>query len=168
MSMLVNRNCIRAPFTDSVVRARAVPGTHDDHVRQLPMDRETGRSGITPRRAVWFTVGFAALVLAALGAVLPLLPTTPFLLVAAYAFARSSRRWHAWLHSHRVFGPIIRDWREHRAIDRRAKIVGVGSMAAVLAISVATGVGPVILAVQAVVLSASAAFVLSRPSPPDR
>ena len=123
---------------------------------------------MTPRRAVWFAVGFAALALAALGAVLPLLPTTPFLLVAAYAFARSSRRWHAWLVSHRVFGPIIRDWREHRAIDRRAKIVGVASMAAVLAVSVATGVGPVILVVQAVVLSASAAFVLSRPSPPDR
>ena len=123
---------------------------------------------MSPRRAVWFVVGIVALVLAALGAALPLLPTTPFLLVATYAFARSSRRWHAWLHSHRVFGPIIRDWREHRAIDRRAKIVSVASMVAVLGVSVAAEVDPVILAVQAVVLSASAAFVLSRPSPPDR
>lgn len=130
------------------------------------MNRETERSGKSPARAVWMGVGFAALALAALGVALPLLPTTPFLLVAAFAFARSSERWHAWLHSHRVFGPMIENWRRHRAIDRRTKIVGVASMAAVMALSVALDVDPVVLAVQAVALTASAAFVLSRPSPP--
>ena len=121
---------------------------------------------MSPARAVWMAVGFAALALAALGVVLPLLPTTPFLLVAAYAFARSSERWHAWLLSHRVFGPIIEDWRRHGAIGRRTKIVGVAAMAGVLALSVAFDVDSIVLAVQAVVLTASAAFVLSRPSPP--
>ncbi len=121
---------------------------------------------MTPARAMWIAVGFAALALAALGVVLPLLPTTPFLLVAAYAFARSSERWHAWLLSHRVFGPIIEDWRRHGAIGRRTKIVGVAAMAGVLALSVAFDVDSIVLAVQAVVLTASAAFVLSRPSPP--
>ncbi|MYD99888.1 MAG: DUF454 domain-containing protein [Alphaproteobacteria bacterium] len=121
---------------------------------------------MSPARAVWIAVGFAALALAALGVVLPLLPTTPFLLVAAYAFARSSERWHAWLLSHRVFGPIIEDWRRHGAIGRRTKIVGVAAMAGVLALSVAFDVDSIVLAVQAVVLTASAAFVLSRPSPP--
>lgn len=130
------------------------------------MDRESGRSRMSPRRAVWFTVGLVALLLAALGAVLPLLPTTVFLLVAAFAFARSSNRWHAWLLSHRVFGPLIADWRDHRAIDRRAKILSAASMAAVFGISLALGAGTLVLAVQAVVLGAAAAFVLSRPSPP--
>ncbi|MYJ72259.1 MAG: DUF454 domain-containing protein [Rhodospirillaceae bacterium] len=123
---------------------------------------------MSPRRAVWFTVGIVALLLAALGAVLPLMPTTVFLLVAAFAFARSSDRWHAWLLSHRVFGPLIADWRDHRAIDRRAKILSAASMAAVFGISLALGAGTLVLAVQAVVLGAAAAFVLSRPSPPDR
>ena len=130
------------------------------------MNRETGRWGMSPARAVWMGVGFAALALAALGVVLPLLPTTPFLLVAAFAFARSSERWHAWLLSHRVFGPIIEDWRRHGAIGRRTKIVGVAAMAGVLALSVAFDVDSIVLAVQAVVLTASAVFVLSRPSPP--
>ena len=132
------------------------------------MERQKRRSKMDPRRAVWFAVGVVALLLAALGAVLPLLPTTPFLLVAAFAFARSSDRWHAWLLSHRVFGPLIADWRDHRAIDRRAKILGVASMAAVIGISVALDASSLVLTVQAVVLSASAAFVLSRPSPPRR
>ena len=168
MSMLFESDRIRAPCRSAFASARPVPETHDDQARHSVMNRDSGRSGMSPRRAIWFAVGIAALALAALGAALPLLPTTPFLLIAAYAFARSSKRWHAWLHSHRVFGPLIRDWREHRAIHRRAKIVGVASMVAVLAISVAAEVDTVILAVQAVVLSASAAFVLSRPSPPDR
>ena len=126
------------------------------------MDRKTGRSGLDPRRAVWFTVGFIGLLLAALGAVLP---TTVFLLVAAFAFARSSDRWYAWLLSHRVFGPLTADWRDHRAIDRRTKIVSAASMAAVFGISLALGAGTLVLAVQAMVLGAAAAFVLSRPSP---
>lgn len=133
-----------------------------------PVNGETGRPAKRALRSVWFAVGLAAVVLAALGVVLPLLPTTPFLLVAAFAFARSSARWHAWLHSHRTFGPLIDDWRRHRAIGRRTKIVGVASMAAVFGVSLAIGVGPVVLAVQAAALTAAAAFVLSRPSPPKR
>ena len=131
-----------------------------NNTRRPAVVRETGRTGKGPLRAVWFAVGLAAVLLAALGVVLPLLPTTPFLLVAVYAFARSSDRWHAWLHSNPVFAPLIRDWRRYRAISRRAKIVAVASMA--------VGVSPTILAVQAVVLSASAVFVLSRSSPPER
>ncbi|WP_208430442.1 YbaN family protein [Methyloceanibacter sp. wino2] len=123
---------------------------------------------MNPIRAVWFAVGVTALCLGGVGIALPLLPTTPFVLLAAFAFARSSDRWHAWLRRHGIFGPIIRDWRRHGAIDRRAKIIGVASMVAVLGISLVLGVRPVILAVQAVVLTAAAAFVLSRPAPPKR
>ncbi len=69
--------------------------------------------------------------LAAVGVVLPVLPTTPFLLVAAACFARSSPRFYEWLLANRVFGPLIRDWREHRCIPLRAKVLAVALIAAV-------------------------------------
>ncbi len=122
---------------------------------------------MTPLRAVWFAVGLSAVALAVLGVVLPLLPTTPFVLLSAFAFARSSDRWHAWLRHHRVFGPIIKNWREHGAISRRAKLIGVMSIAAVFALSFVLAVAPAVLAVQAVALVGVGAFILSRPSPPE-
>lgn len=122
---------------------------------------------MTPIRALWFAVGLGAVVLAVLGVALPLLPTTPFVLLAAFAFAKSSERWHAWLLRHRVFGPIIENWREHGAISRRAKLIGVMSIAAVFALSLVLAVAPAVLAVQAVALVGVGAFILSRPSPPQ-
>jgi len=117
-------------------------------------------------KAFWLVVGLGALLLAALGLVLPLLPTTPFALVAAFAFARSSQRLHGWLLGHRVFGPVIDHWRRHGAIARRVKLAGVASMAGVFCLSLVLGVATGVLVVQAVVLAGAAAFVLSRPSPP--
>ncbi|MBN35869.1 MAG: hypothetical protein CMM46_14065 [Rhodospirillaceae bacterium] len=122
---------------------------------------------MTPARALWLTVGFLALALAALGVALPLLPTTPFLLVAAFAFARSSDRLHTWLLTHQTFGPIIDDWRKHGAISERVKIVSALSMVAVFALSVALEVGTTVLIVQAIALIGAGTFVLSRPSPPQ-
>jgi len=66
--------------------------------------------------------GVASLGLGALGVVLPLLPTTPFLLLAAACFFRSSDRLYDWLMRHRWFGPYIRNYREHRAIALGAKV----------------------------------------------
>ena len=118
-------------------------------------------------RIIWLTIGLCALGLGALGVLLPLLPTTPFILLAAFAFAKSSARLHDWITSHSVFGPIIADWRRNGAISRPAKIAGAVSMAAVFALSVAFRAPAIILIVQAIVLSLCAAFVLSRPSPPE-
>jgi uncharacterized membrane protein YbaN (DUF454 family) len=100
------------------------------------------------------------------GIVLPLVPTTPFLLLAAFAFARSSPRLHDWLLAHPRLGPPINDWRTHRAISRRAKGLAVGAMAAALGLSIATGLPVWLVAVQAVVLALVAAFILTRPDGP--
>lgn len=117
-------------------------------------------------RLVWMLVGLAATACGIAGAVLPLLPTTPFLLVAAYAFARSSPRLHAWLIDHHYFGPIIANWQQNGSIDRKTKRAAIAVMAATFALSWLLGVSAVVLVVQAIVLCAAATFVLTRPSGP--
>ena len=72
-------------------------------------------------RSLYLIVGFAAVILAVAGVILPILPTTPFLLLAAACFARSSKRFHDRLLANRIAGPIIREWIEHRSIRRQVK-----------------------------------------------
>ena len=73
--------------------------------------------------------GFVALGLGLAGIVLPVLPTTPFVLLAAACFARSSTRVHDWMLSHRLAGPLIREWQQHQAMPRKAKRAGFMLMA---------------------------------------
>ena len=73
------------------------------------------------QRVFWFAAGVTALILGLIGIFLPLLPTAPFVLVAAACFARSSKRCERWILEHRVFGPMVRDWRANRAVPLRAK-----------------------------------------------
>lgn len=117
-----------------------------------------------PARLLWVAVGGVALALGALGAVLPLLPTTPFVILAGAALSKGSARHAAALHGHPVFGPVLADWRTHGAIAPRWKALALGMMAAGLAISTMIGVGAPILTVQAVAMSIAAAFILSRPN----
>lgn len=91
-------------------------------------------------RIAYITFGFVFLGLAGLGFVLPVLPGTPFLLAAAWCFARSSERWHAWLLASDLFGPIIRNWETNRCISRRTKIVAIASMLLVGSSSIVFGV----------------------------
>src|SRR3954469_13058110 len=71
----------------------------------------------------WLLQGLAvvSLVMAVVGIVLPVMPTVPFLVVAAWAASRSSPRLHAWLLAHKRFGPYLRDWSEAGVVPRRAK-----------------------------------------------
>ncbi|MFN0186160.1 MAG: YbaN family protein [Aquabacterium sp.] len=73
------------------------------------------------RRLVWTLAGAAALATGVVGIVVPLLPTTPFVLLAAFCFMRGSTRAEACLLAHPRFGPMVRDWRARRAIPLRAK-----------------------------------------------
>lgn len=120
-----------------------------------------------PVRALWLALGFGATACGIAGILLPLVPTTPFLLLAAFAFARSSPRLHNWLITHPRLGPPIEDWRLHGAISRRVKIAAVVTMGATLALSVAMGLSATVLLVQTLALCASAAFVLTRPDRPQ-
>lgn len=87
-------------------------------------------------RTVLVTAGFVAMGLGIAGLVLPVLPTTPFMLLAAACFARSSPRFHRWLLGHRTFGPIVSEWEAHRAIPWRTKLWAIALMSGTLAASI--------------------------------
>ena len=82
------------------------------------------------RRTLYLTCGFVALGLGAVGVILPLLPTVPFMILAAFCFARSSPALEARLLNHRHFGIHIRRWRERGAISRRGKQAALVAFAA--------------------------------------
>jgi uncharacterized protein len=115
-------------------------------------------------KAVWIACGLVLTGIALVGVVLPGLPTTIFALGAAACFARSSPRLEAWLLSHGWLGPLIRAWRNERAIPTPAKLVAVVSMAASgiwVALTAPVGVAVGVW----IALVASGSYVVSRPAP---
>ncbi|CUK13739.1 Inner membrane protein YbaN [Ruegeria denitrificans] len=113
---------------------------------------------------VWAALGLICVGFAVIGVVLPLLPTVPFLLLAAFFFARSSTRLHTWLITHRTFGPLIVDWQSYGAIRPSAKKAATVSVAAVFGLSVLLALPAHVLIIQAVVLGAVMVFIWSRPN----
>ena len=89
---------------------------------------------------IFRVLGFVFLGIALLGVVLPLLPTTPFVLLATACFARSSEKWHQWMLQSATFGPMIRNWEERRCISCRVKLIAIVSMLAVGGYSIWLGV----------------------------
>ncbi len=79
-------------------------------------------------RPLYLLGGIISVGLGAIGAFLPLLPTVPLLLLATFCFARSNPEWERRILAHRQWGPQIADWRDRRAINRRAKIGAIGAM----------------------------------------
>ena len=127
---------------------------------------EAGGGHLRQRWSRWLYLCLAgvALALAAVGAVLPLLPTTPFLLVALWALSRSHPALAARLYQHPRFGPPLRNWREQRAIGRRAKITALAVLVASAALTAATA--PVTVAALSIaMLSLVGLFIVTRPAP---
>jgi hypothetical protein len=120
------------------------------------------------KRAAYLTTGWFFVALAVLGVVLPLLPTTPFLLLASTCFVRSSPRCQRWLAESRWFGPTLRDWNEHRAVRGPVKLLAVVVIVAVLAwTSVRDLAWPLRIAIWALGL-VGLAVVWRLPTPPNR
>lgn len=83
-----------------------------------------------PGRALYLAAGVVSVGLGTLGIALPLLPSVPFFLLAAFCFARSKPEWERRMLDHPRYGASLRDWRERRAIPRRAKRTALATMAA--------------------------------------
>ena len=118
-------------------------------------------------RYIYTGAGMISIGFAIAGAVLPVVPTVPLVLLAGFFFSRSSEKFDSWLVEHRVFGPIIRDWRAGRGFTIRAKVGAVAAIVlsftitlVVMLDSVATRVGMVALAATVI------AYVVSRPTKP--
>ena len=118
-------------------------------------------------RILWLAAGLFFTALGIIGAFLPVMPTTVFLLVATACFARSSPRLHGWLVNHPTFGPPIRNWNENGAISRGAKRLAIGTMTAVFALSLVIGLTWRVLVPQVVLMAIGAAFILTRPDGPS-
>jgi hypothetical protein len=102
-----------------------------------------------------------------LGVFLPLLPTTPFLLIALWAFSRSSPRLEHWLFTHPRFGPRLQEWRQHGAVPVRVKATSLTAMtASFLFLAFVARARTSVLVLTGVLMLVGAAYVLSRPSRP--
>ncbi|WP_294281448.1 YbaN family protein [uncultured Sphingomonas sp.] len=130
----------------------------------MPALRDGGRV----RRAIrfgWLALGVLCVGLGIVGALLPLMPTTIFLILAAGCFARSSPRLEAWLLDHPRFGPTLRAWRRDGAMSRRAKGMACGGMAIGYAIFLLTARPNTVLAiVVAFVMIGCATYIGTRPN----
>lgn len=118
-----------------------------------------------PVRLVYLALGWLFFGLGMLGVVLPVLPTTPFLLLTLWAFSRSSIRWHQWLYQHRIFGPALQRWHQHRIIPLHAKVIIVVTMSASLIYLIGfSRIPPLVVWLSASIMLVVASYLLTRPS----
>ena len=116
-------------------------------------------------KPVYLLLGWSFFGLGAVGTVVPGLPTTPFMLLALWAFSKSSKRFHDWLYAHRLFGPPLKQWRNHRVIPVKAKLFSLVTMIASFTyLAFFTGVNTLLKVIVALVMLFGAVFILSRSS----
>jgi uncharacterized membrane protein YbaN (DUF454 family) len=116
--------------------------THEDRPGQPGADVEPAAGpprARGPRRVLFVVAGLVCVGLAYLGALLPGLPTTPWVLLASYCFARSSPRLQRWLKRSPVFGRLLHDWETHRGIRRPVKVLAVVLVVTAVSLSILYG-----------------------------
>lgn len=117
------------------------------------------------QRPVFLALGLMFVGLGLLGSVLPVLPTIPFMILALWCFARSSKTFHDWLYHHRIFGPPLRKWDQHRVIPPIAKFAAVTAMAAsMIYVSLYSTAPWYALAAMGAFIVYGAWYILSKPS----
>jgi len=137
-------------------------------MRCWPVDHlDSSRTGM--KRQSYLLLGWFCVALGGIGLFLPVMPTTIFILIAAWAFAQSSPRLHSWLRDHRHFGESLRSWEDHRAMPRRAKRIAL-LMLAVSYLITATWLGPIApgAIIAGVCIAAVAVFIARIPLLEDR
>lgn len=110
-------------------------------------------------------LAWICIILAVIGLVVPGLPTTPFLLLAAWAASRGSKRLHDWLHRHPRFGPVLQDWQRQRAVARRSKVMAITLLVLSWAVSYWSGASTAVLAPLALLFLVLSVFLATRPEP---
>lgn len=117
------------------------------------------------KRLAYLSAGWLMVVIGIIGLFLPVMPTTIFLILAAWCFSKSSPRFEEWLLSHPIFGPSIRNWRETGAISAKAKALAASSMAVGFVVFwFVVQPAPWLALTVAAILAACATFVLTRPT----
>lgn len=129
--------------------------------------RPSTRTGVCdrPLRWGWLLLTWVCIGLALIGAILPGLPTTVFVLIAAWSASRCSPRLRCWLKQHRLFGPSLRNWEQGGFIDRRTKWAASAGMFAALCIVLISIRQPVLLTSILLFIAIGAIVVWSRPEP---
>lgn len=128
-------------------------------------ERLVRRWGLALGKGTLIFLGFFFLFLGFVGIFLPLLPTTPFLLLTAFFFSMSSERFHDWLIEHKTFGPIIVDWRERGAISQSNKTMATVTLGLLLTVPhFFVSVPAVAVWINLVVAVGVLGFIWSRPS----
>lgn len=125
----------------------------------------TARPARGLRRWAWLALAYISLGLALLALAIPGIPSTEFVLLSAWAAAKSSPRLTAWLENHRLFGPMLHNWRNGRLVSRRAKISASLAMSACLLIMLWTVPQRWVIVLATIGMSAGALWMWSRPEP---
>lgn len=116
-------------------------------------------------RYIYLVLGWLAVAVGVIGIVLPILPTTPLMILAAFLFTKGSPRARNWLIEHAHFGPHIQNWESQGAIAPRAKRLALAAMATVFLVSVVFALKWWVLLIQALCMGPAALFIATRPAP---
>lgn len=115
-------------------------------------------------KTIFRILAYVSVVIGAVGVVLPLLPTTPFVLLAAFFASKGSPEFAHWLENHPKFGPAIEQWRAGRVVPVRAKVLACSMMAVSWAILFVSGMSGVVLAITGIFLTGTACYLVTRPA----
>ena len=119
----------------------------------------------TTVRLLYLLLGFIAIGLGIIGAFLPIMPTVPFLIVALWAFSKSSKKFHDWLYYHKIYGPMLRDWDDYKIIPIWGKIWAcVAMLSSVIIITFVNNIPHWLLLTTAVIMFFIGFYICSTPN----